>query len=194
MNLSRLLVAVLLVSGLLGCGAPKPAAPADADTTAACCDSATRARCTGSDSAGAVCEDVLDTAAKGPAQPHTATEEPRPASATEKPAALPGMWDFGSEKCIPCKTMKEIIDPMIADYKGKVDIRIINVYEEKELTKQFRIVTIPTQVFIDAQGKELFRHIGVYPRDSMEACFARFGFPVVQGKDIPKLSQPARGT
>jgi thioredoxin 1 len=92
------------------------------------------------------------------------------------------MWDFGSEKCIPCKTMLEILTPMMADYEGKVDIRIINVYEDKERTQQFRIVTIPTQVFIDAEGKELYRHVGVYPRDSIEARFSEFGMPVVKGK------------
>ena len=92
------------------------------------------------------------------------------------------MWDFGSEKCIPCKTMLEILTPMTADYKEKVDIRIINVFEDKERAQQFHIVTIPTQVFIDAGGKELFRHIGVYPRDSIEAKFLEFGMPVVKGK------------
>ncbi len=185
MNLTRLLVAVLLVSGLVGCGAPKPAATTRADTTTACCDSSTLTQCTGSDSAGAVCEAVLDTAAKGLAHRQPAIEEPRPAGVTEKPAALPRMWDFGSTTCVPCKTMKEILDPMITDYKGKVDIRIINVYEEKELTRQFKIVTIPTQVFLDAAGTELFRHIGVYPRDSIEARFREFGMPIVTGAVKP---------
>jgi thioredoxin 1 len=64
----------------------------------------------------------------------------------------------------------------MTDYRGKVDVRIINVYEDKERTQQFHIVTIPTQVFIDAQGKELYRHIGVYPRDSIEARFRQYGF------------------
>ncbi len=140
---------------------------------------------------GAICDTTLDTsvAANNPAQPDTQKPEPvkkvepepqkpkpEPEKVAEKPKELPRMWDFGSENCMPCKTMKQILDPMMADYKGKVDVRIINVYEDRERTQQFRIVTIPTQVFIDAGGKELFRHIGVYPRDSIVAKFKEFGW------------------
>jgi thioredoxin 1 len=139
---------------------------------------------------GTICDTTLDTTAAAGAAVAPDTQQPEPAKkvepqpqkpkpepekVAEKPKGLPKMWDFGSEQCIPCKTMLEILTPMMANYKGKVDIRIINVYEETELTKQFRIVTIPTQVFIDAEGKELFRHIGVYPRDSIEAKFREFG-------------------
>lgn len=186
--LRRLLLTVM-VAGLAlmlapGCGggAKATVTPA-ADTTA---------------QAGAICDTVLDTAAAAVIQPGSEQPElvnreaprprdprPEPEKVTENPGELPKMWDFGSENCIPCKTMKQILNPMIADYKGKVDIRIINVYEDKELTKQFKIVTIPTQVFIDAAGKELFRHIGVYPRDSIEARFREFGMPIITGAVKP---------
>jgi thiol-disulfide isomerase/thioredoxin len=152
---------------------------------------------------GAIRDTTLDTTAAASVAVASDTQQPEPAKKVEpepqkpkpepekvadKPSELPKMWDFGSEKCIPCKTMLEILTPMMTDYKGKVDIRIIDVYEEAELAKQFRIVTIPTQVFLDAEGKELLRHIGVYPRDSIEACFQKFGFPVVTGAVSP--SQP----
>lgn len=177
--LRRLLLTVMTAGFALmlqpGCGggakAPVAAKP---DTTA---------------QTGAICDTTLDTTAAAAVQPDTQKSEPvnkeapkpqepkpEPEKVAEKPKELPKMWDFGSEKCIPCKTMKEILDPMMVDYKGKVDIRIISVYEDKERTQQFRIVTIPTQVFIDAEGKELFRHIGVYPRDSIEARFRQYGF------------------
>jgi len=164
---------VLVLAPGCGGGAKAPAAPT-ADTAA---------------QTGAICDTVLDTTAVAAVQPDTPRPEPvnkeaprprepkpEPEQVAEKPKALPKMWDFGSEGCIPCKTMKQILDPMFADYEGKVDIRIINVYEEKELTKQFKIVTIPTQVFIDAAGTELFRHIGVYPRDSIVARFKEYGW------------------
>ena len=152
---------------------------------------------------GAICDTTMDTTAVAGSdvQPDTQKPEPvkkvestpqkpkpEPEKVAEKPKELPKMWDFGSTNCMPCKAMKEILDPMMVDYKGKVDIRIINVYEETELTKQFRIVTIPTQVFIDAQGKEIFRHIGVYPRDSIEAKFREFGMPIVTGALTPTPS------
>jgi thioredoxin 1 len=148
---------------------------------------------------GAVCATTLapdsTSTAAAVAPTDTAPKPPapdKPAKVAERPKELPKMWDFGSTTCLPCKTMKEILDPMMVDYKGKVDVRIINVYEETELTKQFRIVTIPTQVFIDAEGKELFRHIGVYPRDSIETCFKKFSFPVVPST-APPTQTPATG-
>jgi thioredoxin 1 len=172
---------LLLVPGCGG-GAKAPATPA-ADTTA---------------QAGTICDTVLDTAGAAVVQPDSEQPElvnkeaprprdprPEPEKVTERPRELPKMWDFGSENCIPCKTMLGILTPMMKDYEGKVDIRIINVYEDKELTKQFKIVTIPTQVFIDAAGREIFRHIGVYPRDSIEARFREFGMPIITGAVVP---------
>lgn len=99
--------------------------------------------------------------------------EPPPPS---KPKVLPRMWDFGSTNCQPCITMKAILDPMMVDYKGKVDIRIVNVYEEQEAARQARIQIIPTQIFYDPEGKELYRHVGVYPRDSIVAKFKEYGW------------------
>ena len=179
---------------LVACGGPKPApAPAKPDTNAVCCDSGTCASCTGSDTVGAVCDTTLDTtAARAPAA--AKPDRPKPEPVAAKSGGAPRMWDFGSTTCVPCKTMKGILDPMMVDYNGKVDVRIIDVYKEKELAREYRIVTIPTQVFIDAAGKELYRHVGVYPRDSIEACFAKFGFPVVAGNPPPAPSAPTGGT
>ena len=140
--------------------------------------------------AGAACDTTLDTTATvSAAQPDTQKpvpvkrtepepQKPKPETekVAEKPKALPRMWDYGSENCIPCKTMKGILDPMMAEYKDKVDIRIILVNDEKELTRQARIQIIPTQIFFDPSGKELYRHVGVYPRDSIVAKFKEFGW------------------
>ena len=185
--LRRLLLTVMVAGFALmlqpGCGggakAPVAARPDTAVQTGAICDTTLTPDSTSPAALAAVPADTAPKPKRKPATPD------KPAPVAEKPKELPKMWDFGSVNCLPCKTMKEILDPMMADYKGKVDIRIINVYEDKERTKQFRIVTIPTQVFIDADGKELYRHIGVYPRDSIEAKFREFGMPIVTGALTP---------
>ncbi len=108
------------------------------------------------------------------AEPKTEPKvEPQP---PPKPKALPRMWDYGSDNCLPCKEMETILNPMMQEYAGKVDIRIINVYRDREQTQQARIQVIPTQIFYDPDGKELYRHIGVYPRDSIVAKFREFGW------------------
>jgi thiol-disulfide isomerase/thioredoxin len=102
--------------------------------------------------------------------------EPKPVATATKQKSLPRLWDFGSEKCIPCQTMMGILNPMMQEFKDKVDIRIINVYQEQALARQYRIQVIPTQVFIDPAGKELYRHIGVFTSDSITGKFKEYGF------------------
>jgi thioredoxin 1 len=146
--------------------------------------------------AGAICETVpqpTSAAAEPPPAPAKPASEPaekppvakpslpQPAGESAKPVAvapksLPRMWDFGSENCIPCKTMMGILTPMMKEFAGKVDVRIVNVYQEQALASQYRIQIIPTQVFIDTTGKELYRHVGVFPRDSIVGRFKQFGF------------------
>jgi thiol-disulfide isomerase/thioredoxin len=180
--LRRLLLTAMMAGFVLilqpGCGsrAQAPVA-AKADTAA---------------QTGAICDTTLDTTAAAGIAVQPDTLKPEAGRLAEKTKELPKMWDFGSTTCLPCKTMKEVLDPMIADYKGKVDIRIIDVYKEKDQTAKYKIVTIPTQVFIDAAGKELYRHIGVYPRDSIETCFRRFSFPVVPST-APPVQTPVTG-
>lgn len=86
------------------------------------------------------------------------------------------MWDYGSDNCISCVQMNRILGPMITEYAGRVDIRIINVYKNRGLAQQARIQVIPTQIFYAPDGNELFRHVGVYPRDSIVAKFRELGW------------------
>jgi thiol-disulfide isomerase/thioredoxin len=183
----RTALAAMLAAALAGCG-PRPAAAPE--PTQALPETAACGACVGSDSTGAVCETPVDTTTAGdlvgrdtqmtgPAGEAEPVPCRQPAEAAPESGQLPAMWDFGSTTCIPCKTMKGILDPMMADYRGRVNIRIINVHDEQELSRRFRITVIPTQVFIDSSGKEIFRHVGVYPRDSIEARFSEFGMPVV---------------
>ena len=188
--LKRLLLTAMVAGFVLmlqpGCGGgAKAPVAAKSDTTAqigAICDTTLTPDTTSTATAGVAAQP--DTQKPKPvkkAEPEPSKPKAEPEKVAEKPTELPKMWDFGSTNCIPCKTMKGILDPMIVDYKGKVDVRIINVYEDKELTNKYGISVIPTQVFIDTTGKVLFRHIGVYPRDSIEAKFREFSFPVVSG-------------
>src|SRR5512139_1104223 len=48
---------------------------------------------------------------------------------------LPKLLDFGAGTCIPCKKMAPILKELAEEYKGRVEIRIIEVYQEKELTR-----------------------------------------------------------
>ena len=77
--------------------------------------------------------------------------------------------DLGAKTCIPCKLMAPILEELKEEYKGRAEVIFIDVWEaaNKEKAKAFRIATIPTQVFFDKQGQEVYRHIGFLDKDSI---------------------------
>jgi len=70
------------------------------------------------------------------------------------------MIDLGADSCIPCKMMAPIIEKLEKDYRGKAAIVFIDVWKDKEPAKRFGIRAIPTQIFFDKEGKEVYRHTG----------------------------------
>lgn len=104
------------------------------------------------------------------------------AFATEKKAAktkinsrIPKMIDLGSKGCIPCKRMAPILDSLREEYKGKADIVFIDIKENRTAATEHKITLIPTQVFFDTTGKEVYRHIGFFPADSIETHLKALG-------------------
>ena len=70
------------------------------------------------------------------------------------------MVDLGADSCIPCKMMAPIIEKVEKTYRGKAAIVFIDVWKDKEPAKRFGIRAIPTQIFFDKEGKEIYRHTG----------------------------------
>ena len=70
------------------------------------------------------------------------------------------MIDLGAKKCIPCKMMAPIMEKMERKYEGKAAVVFIDVWEHREQAARFRIRAIPTQIFFNADGKEVYRHSG----------------------------------
>ena len=72
----------------------------------------------------------------------------------------PTVADFGARTCIPCKKMAPILAELGREYQGKANVLFTDVHEDKNLAANYRIQMIPTQIFFDAKGKEVKRHIG----------------------------------
>ena len=77
--------------------------------------------------------------------------------------------ELGSVKCIPCKKMQPIMKEIEEEYKGQVKVVFHDVWtaEGKPYIKEFGIRAIPTQVFLDKDGKEYFRHQGFFAKDEL---------------------------
>jgi thioredoxin 1 len=92
----------------------------------------------------------------------------------EKP--LPKLLDLGAGKCVPCKAMAPILDEMKETFTGQLDVEFIDVWENEGVGQQYGIRMIPTQIFFDAEGNELFRHEGFFAREDMLAKWQELGF------------------
>jgi thioredoxin 1 len=88
---------------------------------------------------------------------------------------LPKLLDFGANKCIPCKRMAPILAELIEEYKGRVVIKIIEVYQEEQLTRVNGIQLIPTQIFFDSKNQEVYRHVGFMDKDQTKKVFEKMG-------------------
>lgn len=78
--------------------------------------------------------------------------------------------ELGSVNCIPCKAMKKIMDSLEVKYPKDLKIVFHDVWtdEGKPAAAEFGIRSIPTQVFLDANGVEYFRHEGYFPMVELE--------------------------
>ncbi len=90
--------------------------------------------------------------------------------------ALPRLLDLGAGKCIPCKMMAPILDEMKQTFAGSLNIEFIDVWENPDAAKPYNIRIIPTQIFFDADGNELFRHEGFFAREDMLTKWQELGF------------------
>jgi thioredoxin 1 len=70
------------------------------------------------------------------------------------------MIDLGATECVPCKLMAPIMAKMEKQYEGKAAVVFIDVWKHKEQARRFGIRAIPTQIFFNENGEEVFRHIG----------------------------------
>ena len=70
------------------------------------------------------------------------------------------MIDLGADKCIPCKMMAPIMAKLEKAYEGKAAIVFIDVWKHNEQAGRFGIRTIPTQIFYNESGMEVYRHVG----------------------------------
>ena len=77
--------------------------------------------------------------------------------------------ELGSVKCVPCKMMQPIMKSIEEKYGKDVLVVFYDVWtkEGAPMGEKYGIRGIPTQVFLDENGKEFFRHTGYYPEEEI---------------------------
>jgi thioredoxin 1 len=90
--------------------------------------------------------------------------------------------ELGSVNCIPCKQMQPIMKSIEEKYGEQIKVVFYDVWksDQKKYAQQYGIKLIPTQVFLDENGKEFFRHEGFYPETEIDK--------LLQGKGLKPLN------
>lgn len=90
-------------------------------------------------------------------------------------SGLPVLLELGSQGCPPCRRMTPILNKLKAEYAGKFQIRYIDVWKDRAAGTKYGVRAIPTQIFFDSSGKELFRHVGFYSRKDILTTWKKLG-------------------
>lgn len=91
-------------------------------------------------------------------------------------SGVPMLLDLGSDSCVACKTMEPILDELRETFEGRMDVRFVDVRKDRTAATEYGIKLIPTQIFFDPDGKELYRHQGFYGREDILAKWAELGY------------------
>lgn len=89
--------------------------------------------------------------------------------------SMPRLVDLGAKKCIPCKAMAPILEELQAEYADQFETVFIDVWENETAAEPYKINLIPTQIFFDAEGKEIWRHEGFLGKADILAKWKEFG-------------------
>ena len=92
--------------------------------------------------------------------------------------------ELGSLTCIPCKQMKKVLESVSEKYGDQIEIIFHDVKKEKDIAKKFKVRMIPTQVFLDADGKEIHRHIGFYPEAQIDEFLQKQGLKIIHSEEL----------
>ncbi len=93
-------------------------------------------------------------------------------------AKLPRLLDLGADKCIPCKMMAPILNELRQEYADRMKVEFIDVWKNPEAGKIYGIEVIPTQIFFEENGKELYRHTGFFGKEDILAKWKELGVDV----------------
>ena len=107
----------------------------------------------------------------------TSAEAKVPAKKAAASKPLVTFVEIGSVNCIPCRAMQPIMKEVEAEYKGQVKVVFHDVWtpKGKEDALKYNIRVIPTQIFLDKDGNEYFRHEGYFPKEGVVEVLKKGG-------------------
>lgn len=76
--------------------------------------------------------------------------------------------ELGSTTCIPCVKMKPVLKSISEKYGDQIKVEFIDLKEDREAAKKYKVRMMPTQIFLNEKGEEIHRHVGYYPEEQID--------------------------
>jgi thioredoxin 1 len=83
---------------------------------------------------------------------------------------IPCIIDFYADWCGPCKMVAPVLEELAKDFEGKLNVYKVNTEEEQELASAFGIRSIPSFLFVPAEGQPQMA-MGALPKDTFVKAF-----------------------
>lgn len=131
------------------------------------------------------CQQAEEPNSPTPAPSNSSVDTSADSNKTTLASGLPRLLDLGATKCVPCKMMAPILEELKEQYAGSLEVVFIDVWENPDDATEYGIESIPTQIFFDASGNELFRHVGFISKEDILAKWKELGV------DLPNKSADA---
>lgn len=87
--------------------------------------------------------------------------------------------ELGSLTCIPCKQMEKVLESVRENYGDQIEVIFHDVKKDRKIAAKYKIKMIPTQVFLDENGKEIHRHVGFYPEEKIDEFLQKQGLEII---------------
>jgi thioredoxin 1 len=97
-------------------------------------------------------------------------------------ADLPRLLELSSPSCLACRQMEPVLRLLQSEYAGQLDVQFIDVEKYGSRVQKYNIRVIPTLIFFDRRGKEIFRHEGFVSEKRIVAKFRELG--IVLNKEL----------
>lgn len=87
----------------------------------------------------------------------------------------PRLLDLGSKGCTACTMLEPVLEELRASYAGRLQVDFIDVWQYTQVATDYGVEIIPTQIFFNAGGEEIYRHQGFISVSDVVKKFKELG-------------------